>query len=198
MSYKKTIKKLYRLLENELSPDLSYHGLHHTQDVHRVCLFYIDHYGLDKTEARLLEIAAVGHDTGFTKSYDHHEEISAEITAALMKEDGYPKNQIKKVTEMILSTKIPQNPSNFHCALLCDADLDYLGRDDFKEIGTTLKQEWINYRRFPNLEENFDNIQIGFLKGHCYHTEYAKEHRSPIKINHLERLEAEQREKIPR
>jgi predicted metal-dependent HD superfamily phosphohydrolase len=198
MSYKKTIKKLYHLLENELSPDLCYHGIHHTQDVHRVCQFYIEHYELSENDAMLLEIAAVGHDTGFTKSYSNHEEISADITSAIMKSDGFSTGQVDKVSEMILATKIPQNPSSFLCSLLCDADLDYLGRDDFEEIGSTLKQEWINFKLFPNLDENFDNIQIGFLKGHCYHTDYAKEHRSPVKINHLERLEEEQRKKIPK
>jgi len=196
MSYKKTINKLYKILEKELSPDLTYHGLHHTKDVHKVCQFYIKHYDIKKGDGQLLEVAAVGHDIGFTKVYDNHEETSAEITMAIMKEEGFNKKEIRRVEKMILATKIPQNPQTFLASLLCDADLDYLGRDDFEEIGQTLKQEWTTYDIFPKLDENFDTIQIGFLRGHCYHTEYAQEHRTPVKITHIERLEHEQRERI--
>lgn len=119
---------------------------------------------------------------------------SAKITSAIMKQEGFSTKDIRKVKKMILATKIPQNPQSFLSSLLCDADLDYLGRDDFESIGATLKQEWENYDMFPNLDTNFDTIQIGFLRGHSYHTEYAQEHRSPVKIAHIERLEQEHRD----
>ena len=51
MSYKKTIEKLYKILEEELAPELTYHGIHHTKDVHDVCKFYIKHYKIDKDDA---------------------------------------------------------------------------------------------------------------------------------------------------
>ena len=198
MNYKKTIKKLYNILENELSPELTYHGIHHTRDVQKVCQFYIKHYQIDKVPAQLLEIAAVGHDIGFTKNYKNHEEESVVITTEIMREDGFKEHHIQQVSEMILATKVPQNPNNFLSSLLCDADLDYLGREDFSQIGATLKQEWKNYDIFLNLDDNFDIIQIGFLKGHCYHNDYAKEHRAPIKLKHLEHLERQQVSKTPK
>jgi Uncharacterized protein conserved in bacteria len=198
MSYKKTIEKLYKILEQELSPDLTYHGIHHTRDVHQVCQFYIKHFDIKKNDGQLLEVAAVGHDIGFTKVYDNHEQASAEITSAIMNDEGFNKKEIRKVEKMILATKIPQNPQTFLSSLLCDADLDYLGRDDFKKIGDTLKQEWENYNVFPNLDQNFDTIQIGFLRGHNYHTEYAQEHRSPVKIAHIDRLEQEEFDRNPK
>lgn len=179
-------------MEKDLSPDLTYHGLHHTQDVHAVCKFYIKHYDIKKDDARLLEIAAVGHDIGFTQVYQEHEERSAKITAEIMDDEGYASKEIRKVKKMILATKVPQSPKSLLARILCDADLDYLGRDDFKPIGKTLKQEWKNYKIFPKIDEDFDVIQIGFLKGHSYHTEYAQKYRSPIKIKHIEQLEDEQ------
>ena len=193
MSFKKTIKKLYNILETELSPDLTYHGIHHTYDVHEVCQFYIKHYELKKNDAQLLEIAAVGHDTGFTRSYQNHEDTSIEITSDIMKSEGYGKKDISKVNEMIAATKVPQAPKSFLSSLLCDADLDYLGRNDFEKIGATLKEEWKNYKIFADLDTNFNTLQIGFLKGHSYHTTFAQEHRSPTKIEHLGRLERDQR-----
>ena len=190
------------MLENELSPELTYHGIHHTRDVHEVCQFYIKHYQIELIPAQLLEVAAVGHDVGFIKNYKNHEEASVEITSKVMREEGFNEHQIRQVSEMILATKVPQNPKDFLSSLLCDADLDDLGRHDFSEIGATLKQEWKNYELFLNLDENFDIIQIGFLKGHSYHNEYAKEHRAPIKLKpvsytHLRAHETDSLSRMP-
>ncbi len=180
---------LFNMLESDLSSHLYYHGIHHTRDVHNVCLFYIDHYNLDAKSAELLEIAAVGHDVGFTKTYKDHEEVGAKITAELMRQYGYVSEDVEQVVEMIMATKIPQNPGAFLSELLCDADLDYLGRDDFKTIGATLKKEWQHYDIFPNLDEVFDTIQISFLSGHHFHNPYAIKHRAPVKLKNLQALE---------
>ena len=105
MSFKKTIKRLYKILEIELSSDLTYHGIHHTHDVHEVCQFYVKHYDIKKNDAQLLDLAAVGHDIGFTKSYNNHEEVSVEITADIMKSEGFAKKEILQVSEMIIATR---------------------------------------------------------------------------------------------
>jgi len=182
-------EELLNILDAQLAKDLTYHSIHHTKDVLNVCKFYIDHYNLDDHSASLLRIAAVGHDVGFTKTYRDHEEQSAKITAKIMHKHNYTEAEIEQVRALILATKIPQNPGTFLATLLCDADLDYLGRDDFEEIGLTLKEEWKSYSIFPNLDELFDTIQIKFLRGHSYHSDYARQHRAPVKLKHLERLE---------
>ncbi len=189
MSKEKVKRDLYKIIRKELSSDLTYHGIHHTEDVYNVCLFYIDHYSLKKKDSELLEIAAVGHDIGFTQTYINHEQVGAEITTRIMKKYGYSTNDMDVVTQLILATKIPQTPNSFLAQIICDADLDYLGRNDFLSIGLTLKEEWANYEIVPNLEEEFDNIQIGFLKKHFYHTDYAASKRSPVKIKNLAALE---------
>lgn len=188
MKVDEIIEELYALIKRELSPDLSYHSLRHTQDVHETCQFYIQHYQLPQHSAALLEIAAAGHDVGFTRVYANHEIVSAEITGKIMRKYGHIEEDIAIVEELILATKIPQSPTNFLAQILCDADLDYLGRDDFPEIGQLLKKEWQTYNIIPNLDENFDNIQISFLNGHTYHTAYAMNHRGPVKRKNLEVL----------
>ena len=112
-----------------------------------------------------------------------------------MKKHGYSKKDIATVTELIMATKIPQSPNTFLAQIICDADLDYLGREDFKEIGSKLKEEWRNYELVPNIDEDFDMIQVGFLKNHFYHTDYASEHRGPVKEKHLEALQKELKKK---
>lgn len=188
MRYKKVISDLYSLLQSQLSIELTYHSIEHTEDVHQVCEFYANEYEIIGSDRELLLIAACGHDTGFTRVYANHEEVSAEITSGIMNSYGYPKTEIETVNELILSTKIPQNPGSFLAKIICDADLDYLGRDDFASIGNLLKIEWINYDILPNQAADFNDIQIGFLENHFYHTEYAMAHRGPMKEEYLKEL----------
>ena len=190
MSKKDIISDVYGLMENRLSPNLTYHGIHHTRDVHDVCKFYIEHYNISDSEAELLEIAAVAHDMGFIHTYRNHEAVGAEMIKEIMFDYNYSAEQMDAVAEMILATKVPQNPKNFLSEILCDADLDYLGRKDFDYIGRTLKNEWELYGVFEDLDANFNSLQIAFLDNHSFHTEYAKQYRTPTKLKHLAELQS--------
>ena len=66
---------------------------------------------------------------------------------------------------MIMATKIPQTPTNQLDKILCDADLDYLGRDDFFEIGNRLFAE-MKERGFIESEREWNLIQKVFLENH--------------------------------
>jgi uncharacterized protein len=70
---------------------------------------------------------------------------------------------------------------------MCDADLDYLGRDDFFQISETLKQEWLAYGIIQT-EEEYNQKQVSFFRQHCYFTETSKKIREPKKQRHLEEL----------
>ena len=56
-----------------------------------------------------------------------------------------PQGLFEQICGMIMATKIPQSPKNYLEQILCDADLDYLGRDDFYDIGGTLFKELKTY-----------------------------------------------------
>ena len=189
-------EELFGILKEQLAKKLTYHSINHTKDVLNVCKFYIDHYKIDAHDASLLRIAAAGHDVGFIETYRDHEKASARITSKLMRKHDYSKSDIKKVKDLILATKIPQDPNTFLATILCDADLDYLGRDDFETIGKSLKEEWQSYSIFPNLDEIFDAIQIKFLSSHTYHTDFARTNRAPAKLKHLEKLVASEEERL--
>jgi hypothetical protein len=88
---------------------------------------------------------------------------------------------------MILATAIPQNPKNIYQEILCDADLDYLGRDDFDEISDSLCQELIEYGKIKNPNE-WDGVQVKFLKKHKYFTQTSKDTRTAKKLEKLEEI----------
>ena len=83
--------------------------------------------------------------------------------------------------------EIPQNPKNLLEEILCDADLDYLGREDFFKIGNHLFEELKSYK-IVNTEREWDLLQIRFLEQHQYFTKTAIAIRKPKKDLYLKLL----------
>ena len=83
-----------------------------------------------------------------------------------------------------MATQIPQKPRNLTEQILCDADLDYLGRDDFFTIGDKLFAELSMYGMI-NTEEEWNRLQTGFLEKHHYFTVTALKLRKDKKDENL-------------
>jgi len=88
-----------------------------------------------------------------------------------------------------MATKIPQDAKNKLDEIICDADLDYLGREDVYVVAATLFEEAKIYLNIPD-EEKWDQVQIRFLTQHHYYTSYSKKTREPGKLKYLESLYA--------
>jgi len=174
-------------LENELSDKLSYHGLHHTLDVLYTTeeLCYTER--ISPYESLLLKTAALFHDSGFTRVTEEHEQQGCRIARQHLPGYGYTPGEVDRVCGMIMATKIPQSPANCLEEIICDADLDYLGRDDFYEIGNTLFQELKAYEILQS-EKDWNRLQVRFLENHRFFTRTNKRRRALKKQHHLEEL----------
>ena len=69
--------------------------------------------------------------------------------------------------------------------ILADADLDYLGRDDFFIIGDQLFNE-LKATNTVNKVSDWDQIQIKFLENHHYFTNTAQTLRGASKGKNLQ------------
>ena len=180
-------KKAFEILKSDLSDDLYYHGFQHTLDVLKVCNQYIKRENIDSHNAKLLRLGALLHDIGFTISNIDHEEQGVQIAQQLMKEYGFSKSDFNKVKGLILATRIPQTPKNYLEKIICDADLDYLGRSDFYKISNYLFKELKAYSIINN-QKDWDLAQIVFLEAHKYHTDFALRNRQPKKEERIAEL----------
>ena len=171
-------------LENELDPRLGYHNLSHTLDVVKQAEVIAKKEKVnDKHELLLLKTAAVFHDSGFLLVYKNHEEKSCEIAAEALK-NIFGEEDIKKVNGMIMATKIPQSPHTLLEQIICDADLDYLGRNDFEPISRSLYKEFLTFKIIPE-DIIWDHIQIKFFESHHYFTGTSISKRNEKKLKHL-------------
>jgi HD superfamily phosphodiesterase len=188
MNYRAAKQFIIKKLRAELSDKLRYHGVHHTLDVLRMAGEIAGHEGVGRRETVLLKTAALFHDCGFVKNeHKGHEMAGCQIAQETLPGFGYSEDDIAVICGMIMATRIPQSPSNLLESILCDADLDYLGRDDFKKIGQTLFEEFTEYCILQD-EQSWNRLQVSFLSSHQYHTETNKALREPVKRRYLEEL----------
>jgi len=185
--YIKLRREVNKILKTRLPNKLYYHALHHTDDVLKVCNEYIRREKIKSKDAKLLRIGAMLHDIGFTETYDDHEAKGQEIAQELMGNLGFSQKDIDVVKGLIWATKIPQSPKNKLEKIICDADLDYLGRRDFYKISDQLFKE-LKLRGLLGNKKEWNKIQINFLEGHSYHTKFALENRQPVKEKRIAEL----------
>ena len=155
------------------SSKLTYHGYHHVMNVLEAANEHIKRLKINSKDAHLVRIAALLHDIGILWTYNKHEQKGVEFIKANLNEYGYSKNEIDKICSIVLATELPQKPKNLLEKIVCDSDLDYLGRDTFYDIGETLFKEFMFFDIVKNRRE-WDLLQVRFLENHKYHTDFAK------------------------
>lgn len=175
-------------LHSKLSKDLYYHGPHHALDVAESAIRLARAEGIsDEESLTLLRTAAFFHDAGFITVYKGHEAEGCRMAREYLPQFGYNSEQINRICGMIEATKIPQSPRNLLEEIICDADLDYLGRDDFEPIADSLYRE-LKARNMVVDQQAWDAKQIQFLENHHYRTATALATRQTTKLIHLQRL----------
>ena len=187
INYYKAEHHIMKVLEEQLSPKLHYHSITHTVDVvksiERIALLE----GVTDEGLFLLKSAASYHDAGFIEAYDNNEPNGARLAEEILPNYGYSKEHIAIIKELIYVTAIPHLPKNHLEEIICDADLDYLGREDFHEIADKLRVELRENGKI-NSDRKWDEIQVSFLTNHRYFTQTAINTRNKGKAKHLEEI----------
>ncbi len=180
---------LFRL-KHELEQRLIYHTYSHTVDVFRAATELSILEALGEEDQRVIETAALFHDAGMLTGYDNHEESSVRMASEILKQFNYSADQIEMIGQLILDTRMPQMALSIHGQILCDADLDYLGRSDYFINSFRLKLEWQLFG--INQFSLFDwfLVQEEFLQSHTYLSSAAKKLRNEGKKQNLESIQA--------
>ncbi|MFZ4797988.1 MAG: phosphohydrolase [Bacteroidia bacterium] len=174
-------------LTKELDSNLHYHSIHHIKDVLRSSIQLANLENIGEYEQKLISTAVCYHDSGFLYQYKDHEERSCIIAREDLPGFGFNQQDIDIICGMIMATKIPQSPHNLLEQIVCDADLDYLGRDDFWTIGANLYKE-LNIIGVLQNEEQWNKLQLNFLTNHQFFTNSAKNLREQAKLAHLDKI----------
>lgn len=150
-----------------------YHSYEHTVETVEAAREIAEGSKLDRDETEVVLLAAWFHDTGYTECCDGHEERSADIARGFLAENGYPAGKTGLVARCILSTKVPQTPSDILEQVICDADMAHLGRKRFFRKNELIRMEMERRDGRPMTEVEWLTLCTDFVASQRFHTRYA-------------------------
>ncbi len=180
-------EEMLDFLEHNLPKNLYYHNVKHTIDVVTEVELIGWAEGVSEEELLILKIAALFHDAGHAIDYNNHEYHSTVMAREKMASYDFPQEYIDQVCKLIMATKLPPHPTNILEKIMCDSDLDYLGRTDFLPISNNLYEE-LKERNLVDSLNAWNKRQLKFIKNHQYFTKTAKKLREVNKQKQIDRL----------
>lgn len=176
-----SVKEVVLAKLDGLDSHLTYHSKEHTIDVMTQALRIAASEGIsDSYQLLILKFATLFHDIGFLETYANHEAKGCEMFLKYSAGEHFSEKETADIQSLIMATKLPQSPKNHLEEIICDADLDYLGRSDFFTIGDNLRKEFLHYNIVAD-NEAWEKLQLNFLKNHHYFTESSRKLREPVK-----------------
>lgn len=180
-------RKVIKDLEQGLPNWLSYHNVSHTKYVLNRAEEIAVKENITGRDFLLIKVAALYHDVGFLEKREDHEMRGCRIFKSDSKEYDFSPVEIEKICQMIMATHMPQKAQTILQKIVADADLEYLGTENFESFSKNLYQEILHYE--PKLTpRQWDELQIKFLSEHRYHTNYCNAEKEPVKQRNLMRV----------
>ncbi|MFD1096366.1 Pycsar system effector family protein [Salegentibacter chungangensis] len=174
------------LFNEKLPNTYIYHNYKHTQRVVKSTKELIDKSEINVKEEEALILAAWLHDTGYTKTFNGHEEESVKIAKDFLEENNATPELIEKVSNYIMATKFSNEPKTLPEKIIRDADSSHFAKEYFDETSELLRQELelLNIKNFSTTEWIQENIRV-FTEKHKFYTPYAIENWEPEKDKNL-------------
>ena len=157
-----------------LNENLSFHCFSHTEEVVHAAEEIGKQSSLSDRDLETVIIAAWFHDTGYQKGHYQHEEVSAGIAEEHLKKWGLEESRITQVKQAIEATRMPQVPKSFLDKVLCDADLFHLSTEDAEKQAGRLRKEFAATKNLTFSDDEWNEFNLRFLKGHHYFTPYGQ------------------------
>ena len=189
---KKVDEYIRALFKDELPSGIKFHDANHTLHPARGVVAVANRIAVSEKisehDRELLIAAAYFHDTGYIREYSKNEPIAARMAGRILRLIGYKPKEIEKIQKMILATDLAVEPKTHIEKILCDADLDNLGREDFFKLDAKLREG----RRVRGLDVNDDikwfkgTLQV--MKNHKYYTSSQIKLRKEEKQKNMKKL----------
>jgi HD superfamily phosphodiesterase len=188
----KSLEFVKNLLSQKLDEKCTYHNLDHTVRVFNSTKEITDNSNLNEEEGKIVQLAALFHDVGFTINPSNHEYESTIIASKFLKEHGEHDSLIEKVKACILITKMGEEPKNKLENIIKDADVSHFGKDNFEEVSEQLRNELklLNSQKYSKSEWNTLNLKV--LNEHKFYSAYSQENWNSTKEENIKKIMEDQ------
>lgn len=179
---------VYQLFKEKLPETILFHGYQHTVDVAEAADKLVRKSDLDKEAQALVMLAAWFHDTGFTETYEDHEEASIRIARAFLREHGLADRQADEVAALIRATRADHAARNLREQVIRDADVSHIGRKKFFERAERLRREWAHHRGVTYSDQEWAELQHDFLLNTTFQTSAAQKEYAERRAKNLKEV----------
>lgn len=186
---------ILKLFNDELPNTFVYHNYTHSKRVYKSINEIIEHSQFDVKDATILRLAALLHDTGYTKTREGHEKEGAKIARHFLESQDVEEDIITGVEKCILATEFKNNsPKSELEKAIRDADSSHFGKDYFEEASDFLRQELLmqDIHNYTPKQWRKENIRL-LVEEHQYYTDYALKNWQPVKEENLATLLAKEK-----
>ena len=185
----KVEKYCTELLSRPEIEKLPFHNLEHTKEVVQNVKYLCAAMDINPEETQTLVTAAWFHDTGFTESYNGHEEVSKRIAAQFLTQLGMKQEFMDTVSNAIEATKMPQTPTSTLAEILCDADIFHISNSHFFYRKLLLRKEWELFCDKKSSDCEWHKLNLEFLRNHHFRSTYGKDVLTMGKEENLHKVE---------
>ncbi|RXJ49894.1 Pycsar system effector family protein [Gelidibacter gilvus] len=193
----KTENFVFNLFKEDLPNTFLYHNFTHTKRVLRSVNEILDNSEVTADDSKILQLAALLHDTGYIKKREDHEEESVKIATKFLEEQQVDKSIIDAVNKCIMGTKFKDTPKTELERIIRDADASHFGKDYFNEASEFLRKELElqEVKTYTTSEWLAENIEVLSQK-HQFYTDYAlRNWQQQKEINLAELIRSKRKEK---
>ena len=164
------------IFEQKIPSDIyTYHNWVHTTQVRDEVLLLARQAGVTNGDLEVLNLAALFHDSGFSETYNGHEDVSKRIAKEFLSQQNYPADRIEQILRFIEVTKIDVKPENKLEALMKDADTSSLGKAHFQIYSNSLRKELNTVQNADLSKKDWAKTNLRFLDDHDYYSSAGKE-----------------------
>lgn len=191
MGEQKIINSALRYVLDLLDPinHYPYHNINHTLDVYARVWYLSDKEGVSPEDKTDLLLAALFHDTGFTRQYADNEKIGAEIASRYLENINYPLVRIQKIERLIRATILFSEARDLLEGIMQDADLDNLGRKDCFIKTLLVRKELITINHMDMPKRKWLDLTCNLMRNYHYKTPTAQWERGTLQNLNIKKLE---------
>ncbi|MEP7109487.1 MAG: Pycsar system effector family protein [Ferruginibacter sp.] len=165
------IEKYYHA---EFSPDFSFHNYNRALNIVRNCGRLGEQMNIKKEDLEILLLAAWLLETGYCKDYFNYQSASVALANEYLSEKSVDEEIKRTIEEIILSTRIPQQPVTLMGQVICDASMYHLADKNYLQNIENLRLERETAGKMEYSDKDWLNENINTLNEHFYFTSAAR------------------------